>query len=132
MGQKKIKITMIMNDYIARSFFMGDTILHFIRLRKDVPLKHWALSLLPNTTIWKKRKERDILGERQEATRMPSTLGGFFWMRSAMVHLPSGLWVRSVSNFGSVAMELESNSLNSLRFLYSYMKNWKFCTYFIR
>lgn len=38
-----------------------------------------------------KEKREGHLGERQEATRMPSTLGGFFWMRSAMVHLPSGV-----------------------------------------
>lgn len=43
-----------------------------------------------------------------------------------------GFGVRPGSNIGLIAMEPESDSLNSVRFLNPIMKTGIFCTYFIR
>lgn len=43
-----------------------------------------------------------------------------------------GFGVRPGSNIGLIAMEPESDSINSVRFLNPIMKTGIFCTYFIR
>ena len=77
MGSEK-KNVITVDDYIAWSFLMGNTILHFTGWRM-IHSNLGDLSYLHETTIWK--GESDILGERQEATRMPTRLVGtsFGW-----------------------------------------------------
>lgn len=65
MGEKKIKITIISNDYVAESFFMGDTFSISSDEGRMVHSHSGDLPLLPSTTIWEKRGTFLEKGKRQ-------------------------------------------------------------------